>query len=91
MSPKYHMEEGIAARGSHHPMKETHRKCRKLNSLCDCGRRGGEDSGGFLQEGLKDAGGWAAGKERWGLVGRLLLHPCPWSVHSISSLESPSS
>ena len=69
MSPKCHMEEGIAVRASHHPMEETHRKCRKLNSLFDCGRRGGEDSGGFLQEGLKDAEGWAGGKEWWGKVG----------------------
>lgn len=70
------MEEGIAARGSHHPMEETHRKCRKLNSLFDCGRRGGEDSGGFLQEGLKDAEGWAAGKEWWGKVGGVLWGDC---------------
>lgn len=64
------------------PAKGDHRKYRKLNGPADCGRRGGEDSGGFLQEGLKDGEGWEGAGRSGGecLVGLCPGRPAPPSL-----------
>lgn len=46
--------------------QQLYRKYRKPNSLFNCEKRGGLESRGFLQEGLKDGEGWKKGKERSG-------------------------
>lgn len=54
-----------------------HRKYREPISLFDCGRRTGVESGGFLQEGLKDGEGWKEGKERSGKFAVFVLGGLP--------------
>lgn len=79
MNFRCHIQEGIALQPEPEraPATGSRRPSGKAEIPFNYGRRRGEESGGFLQEGLKDGEGWTEGKDRWGkLCGFLSWESC---------------